>query len=342
MATERNNFGSGDFDIPRELRSDDFERQWPLLKDGRLELMSVSENAVYLATLPNGRRYVLRINRPGNHENVAITSELAWLSGLQEESHLRVPVPVPGLDGQLLQKVDFKKLGSASPTALQAALFDYLPGRPITIQDDLSTVFLELGAMAGSLHRHAINWERSLWFQRPLWTDGAILDDQTWGDWCTAPGVGGDQKQVILVAVALLRRKLLAYGTNADRFGLIHADMRLGNLLLDGNELRLIDFDDSGFGWFMYDFAAAISFYELDARVPEWRLQWLSSYAALRTPNAADIVVMDSMVLLRRVALLAWIGSHSETELAQSFANGFADGTALLAERYLVGDGQIY
>lgn len=46
---------------------------------------------------------------------------------------------------------------------------------------------------------------------------------------------------------------------------------------------------------------------------------------------------IDSMVMLRRMALLAWIGSHAETKLAQLHMPGFADGTATLAERYLRG-----
>jgi hypothetical protein len=37
------------------------------------------------------------------------------------------------------------------------------------------------------------------------------------------------------------------------------------------------------------------------------------------------------------MALLAWIGSHAETSLAQQHVSGFAQGTADLAERYLRG-----
>ena len=54
-------------------------------------------------------------------------------------------------------------------------------------------------------------------------------------------------------------QRLHAYGTDIDRFGLIHADMRLGNLLVDGERVTLLDFDDCGFGWFLYDLAASLS-----------------------------------------------------------------------------------
>ena len=111
--------------------------------------------------------------------------------------------------------------------------------------------------------------------------------------------------------------------------------MRLANLLVDADRVTLIDFDDCGFGWFMYDFAAAISFHEDDPRAAEWRARWLAAYEAVRPLTLADRAVLDAMVLLRRMALLAWIGSHHETELARAHAADFAAGTAKLAANYL-------
>ena len=42
----------------------------------------------------------------------------------------------------------------------------------------------------------------------------------------------------------------------------MHADIRLANLLVDGEHVRVIDFDDCGWSWFMYDFATTVSFIE--------------------------------------------------------------------------------
>ena len=113
--------------------------------------------------------------------------------------------------------------------------------------------------------------------------------------------------------------------------------MRLGNLLVDGKNVTLIDFDDCGFCWFAYDFAAAISFHETNPAIPALKAAWIEGYTAVRGLTAEDLAVLDAMVMLRRMALLAWIGSHAETRLAQTHMPGFADGTAELAERYLRG-----
>ena len=44
------------------------------------------------------------------------------------------------------------------------------------------------------------------------------------------------------------RARLARYGTGPDRFGLTHADLRIANLLVDGDRTIVIDFDDCGLG----------------------------------------------------------------------------------------------
>ena len=79
-----------------------------------------------------------------------------------------------------------------------------------------------------------------------------------------------------------LRDRLARFGSGPDRYGLVHADLRLANLLESTASRRyVIDFDDCGFGWFLYDFGAAVSFFEHDPRVPELTDAWVRGYRAV-------------------------------------------------------------
>jgi Ser/Thr protein kinase RdoA (MazF antagonist) len=299
---------------------------------GRVRLINHSENQTFLIEGPQQRAFTLRVHRPGYQSHVSIESELAWLMALRRDTALAVPEPIPGRDGQLLQRFD-------SPRGERmAVLFRFIDGEEPRPDSNLGDLFVTLGNYAATMHEHVAHWQRPPGFHRQVWQAATILDaDGPWGDWRIAPGVNDANRPILDRLDSALWLRLADYGTGADRYGLIHADMRLGNLLVDGDKVTLIDFDDCGFCWFAYDFAAAISFHETNPAIPALRAAWLEGYQAVRQLSREDITAIDSMIMLRRMALLAWIGSHSDTRLAQQHMRGFADGTAQLAERYLRG-----
>jgi Ser/Thr protein kinase RdoA (MazF antagonist) len=306
---------------------------WPQLRSAVPRLINYSENHTFRFETPGGDAYTLRVHRPDYQNTANIQSELAWLAALRRDTDLPIPEAVPGADGQFLQKF-------TSPDGLvrHAVLFRFIAGHEPSPDSNLVDLFGVLGNYAARLHTHAITWQKPAGFERQAWTAATILDaDGLWGDWRVAPGVTAEIRPLLDRLTASLWRRLGDYGLGPTRYGLIHADMRLGNLLVEGRDVTLIDFDDCGLCWFAYDFAAAISFHETHKAVPALRAAWLESYQAVRPLDAEDIVAIDSMVMLRRMALLAWIGSHAETNLAQTHMSGFAEGTAELAERYLSG-----
>ena len=301
---------------------------WPGLAGARVTLLNISENHTFRLDPPRGEPVVLRVHRPGYQSAATIESELQWLETLRRETPLRVPRPLPGSDGRLLQR-----LGD-QPDDRHAVLFAFEPGAEPTPDGDLGDLFETLGRMAATTHSHAVRFEPPTGFDRQVWTAAAILDGTgPWGDWRAAPGLYGETLTQLASLGRRLRAQLGAYGTRADRFGLIHADMRLANLLVDGSQVTLIDFDDCGVCWFMYDFAAAISFFEDSPAVPELKRRWLAGYTPIRALSPEDIGVIDTMVLLRRMALLAFLGSHPETDLAREHRERFAENTVKLARK---------
>ena len=306
--------------------------RWSGLAGGAVRLINHSENHTFQIDTQGQGSFTLRIHRPGYQSQPSIESELAWLAALRRDTGLPIPEPVAGLDGEALQSVSIGGEGRL------AVLFRHVDGREPTLDNDLEPIFRTLGGYAATMHDHVTGWRRPQKFERQVWQAATILDtDGLWGDWRVAPGVDAHNRKILDRLDSALWLRLADYGTGPDRYGLIHADMRLGNLLVDGDAITLIDFDDCGFCWFAYDFAAAVSFHETDPSIPALKAAWLDGYQKVRRLDAADIAAMDSMVLLRRMALLAWIGSHAETRLAQQHMDGYADGTAQLAERYLRG-----
>jgi len=85
----------------------------------------------------------------------------------------------------------------------------------------------------------------------------------------------------------------------------------------------------------MYDCATAVSFFEHRPEVPDLIRAWVRGYRRVSPLPQEDEEEMPTFVMLRRLLLVAWIGSHSETPLAQSMGADYTRGTAPLCERYL-------
>ena len=307
---------------------------WPIGGQPRARLINLSENATYAVEgAADGRRYALRIHRPGYHSRAAIASELAWAQALRGDGVVCAPVPVPGRDGALIQSLAHPALGA--PRRL--VLFDWETGAEPVIGDDLSQLFGTLGGLAARMHRHARLWSRPPGFTRLTWDFETSLGEAAphWGRWRDGLGLTPGAEALFARTVALIGRRLAAYGTGPERFGLIHGDLRLANLLVDGEAVKVIDFDDSGFGWFMYDAATPVSFHEEAPQVPELIAAWIDGYRQEAPLAEADAAEIPTFVMLRRLLLVAWIASHAETELAQSMGAPYTEGTAALCEGYL-------
>ena len=305
---------------------------WDLPEGASARLINVSENATYVVEAAEGFKAVLRVHRENYHTKRAIECELAWLKALDADGVVITPGYYLGKNGEAIQEARIE--GLESPRYM--VLFHFVEGIQPEESGDLTRPFEELGAIAARMHDHIGTWQKPEGFERLIWDDEAVFGaGANWGDWREAPNVNGDIRPVLEELEEVVRTRLLAYGKDSGRFGLIHADMRLANLLIDDNGTRLIDFDDCGLGWLMYDFAAAISFFETDPQVPALKEAWVRGYRSVRELPEADEAEIDTFIMLRRMALLAWIGSHIEAPEPQEMAPHFAAGTADLARAYL-------
>jgi Ser/Thr protein kinase RdoA (MazF antagonist) len=200
--------------------------------------------------------------------------------------------------------------------------------------------FRELGEVTARLHAHARSWRRPAAFTRFRWDlDTSLGELGHWGSWQEGLAVGPAEREVLGRVVEVLGRRLRAFGDGPDRFGLVHADLRLANLLVDPvgkSPVHVIDFDDCGFGWFLYDLGSSLSFIEHDPRVPDLIDAWMTGYRKVTPLTPAEVAELPTFVMLRRLLLVAWIGSHSETALAREMGPEFTATSCDLAETYLL------
>ena len=305
---------------------------WDLPAGALVRLINVSENTTYLVEAEQGFKAVLRIHREDYHTMRAIESELAWLEALGLETGIKTPEYYLGRNGRAIQ---IGKTDGLIATRFMV-LFHFIDGHAPDESGDMRDGFETLGAIAARCHEHSISWEKPMNFQRLTWDAEAVFGlTPTWGNWRDAPFVDFKIAKILQDVESTVCARLTAFGKAPERYNLIHADMRLANLLVSKQETRLIDFDDCGFGWFLYDFAASVSFIEDDPRLPLFKDAWMRGYRLVRDLSVEDEAEIDTFIMLRRMALLAWIGSHIEAPEPQKMAPKFASVTAKIGQSYL-------
>ncbi len=308
---------------------------YPVPAQAAVSLLNVSENATYRVDAPDRSQcWILRVHRLGYHSPEAIASELAWLDALRDEAGIRTPHVIAARDGRRVVTVPDP---GGEPRSV--VMFEFLPGHE-PAQDSLVADFEGLGRITARMHEHAIAWQRPPGFTRFTWDyDAAFGSEARWGRWQDGAGVGAAEHAVLSRLDGTLQRRLTAFGSGADRFGLIHADTRLANLLVDdgpdGRSVSVIDFDDSGFSWFLYDLGTAVSFIEHYPQVPDMVDSWVRGYRQVREIPAEDEREIWTFIMYRRLLLVAWIGSHSAVDIAQELGAGYTQGSCELAETYL-------
>jgi Ser/Thr protein kinase RdoA (MazF antagonist) len=94
-------------------------------------------------------------------------------------------------------------------------------------------------------------------------------------------------------------------GEDADSVG-IHADLHLGNVLFRRDEVRVIDFDDCGFGYWLYDMA--VSLRELRHRddYQSFRSALIGGYPRHRPLPPGYLAHLDDFIATREVAFGLW------------------------------------
>jgi len=294
-------------------------------------LISLSENATFIVKdeKPLGvlRIYLSNAGRPD-----AIRSELAWIDALRGDGAVDTPAIRRTRNNDVIARFEI------DGESRVCSLFEYVPGSEIT--DHTPATYETVGRIAAQIHSHSRHWQRPADFTRRTWDLEAILGEGAeWGDWRDGPGLDENSRNLLERTEAVVRQRLANYTVDGDRGGLAHCDLRAANLMIgEDGRIWAIDFDDCGFSWFLWDLCSTTTFIEHLPEVDGVAAGWLKGYQTVRKLSADDLKVVPDLVMLRRLHIFAWLGSHPQSDLAQSLKETYCPATCEVAQKYLDGN----
>lgn len=292
--------------------------------------LSERENAVYEIALAAGdARAALRLHRQGYQSPAAIRSELWWCAELAAAG-LPVPRPVALPDGGLLAEL---------PSGRAVSVVEWVAGNPLgAAGQPLSGSPAEqaarhhaIGRLLARIHTVSDRLTPPDWFTRHRWdAEGLAGEGPTWGRFWDHSALTPPQRATLTRARDWLRDRLTAHQAQGADIGLIHSDALRENILMKDEAITLIDFDDAGIGFRLYDLGSVLSQNLYEPAYAEIRAALIAGYLTER-PLRADLV--DTFTLARTLASVGW--TMPRVDPAHPIVRSHIDRAVMMAERLL-------
>jgi Ser/Thr protein kinase RdoA (MazF antagonist) len=263
-------------------------------------------NTTFRVLGSDGGRYLLRIHHPGQQSVASVNSGLLWQAALRRDAGLSVPEPVEAVSGSLVVTAGLE----GETDKRLCTLLRWIDGR--FLYRGLTPVHLRrVGVLIAAMQAHAESWPLPAGFTRhrvdnldPMQRDrdnrfdphtAAILVRSV------AEAVTERHASTLGRAVERVQSTLRAMDESSDAVGLIHADVHHRNLLFVRGVPSAIDFDDCGFGPWMYDLAVPLTQFERLARCQALREALLEGYGERRSIGTAQLRQLDTAIAIRRI-----------------------------------------
>jgi Ser/Thr protein kinase RdoA (MazF antagonist) len=158
-------------------------------------------------------------------------------------------------------------------------------------------------------------------FVRHAWdVDGLVGEQPFWGRFWELDALTPAQRNLLLDARDIVRSELAAMAAapeDAGGYGLIHADFVPDNLMVDNGKVRLIDFDDAGYGWHLFEIATALYFIRDDPNYAVARDALVAGYREHRPLSERALDKLPVLMMARGFTYLGWVHTRRAFDVAR-------------------------
>jgi amicoumacin kinase len=206
--------------------------------------LGASQNFVYRVNHLGAQR-IARVSILRHRTPAEIEGELEWIEFLSEKG-VSVCVPQSSASGAKYEEMTF------DGRSYLLAVFEEAAGRR-TVRDDLSVEFCRhVGELIGRMHAAAIEANATGFkVHRSIWSSSRLLTN----DMIETRAPIGDKFRS---SVSKLMQDISSIPVTSDNYGMLHGDVNMGNLHIQGDRIQIFDFDNAEYGYFLQDLAVML------------------------------------------------------------------------------------
>lgn len=279
--------------------------QYPI-EDYALCFLGHSDNLTFRVTGPDGINSLLRLHTPVVQylEGIrqlpeVIASELTWMEVLRLEGGFPVQQPFHTRDGSWVAVIEGEE-GEIIPCTLLSWLEGdhFLPAAP-----DAAKQVQRFGSLAARMHEFSVHWSPPAGFIRPQYDRdhfqrifARLLRGADFGIFSE------DIYRTLRAVGQSILSEIEALPSGSGDWGMIHADLHVGNFLVNGEQIVPIDFSFCGFGHYWFDVSVCLA----GGLRADLRPAFLEGYRAVRPLPEADLRVIEAYALAGRLSYYAY------------------------------------
>lgn len=309
------------------------------LSDANIRFIRHNENITFKITDErNSRSYLLRIHLPVTEgfsgiQNTleGLQAEMILLLELSTNAVIRVQKPIANRLGEYVTVYHSNQCTSTC----YATLLTWIEGATLTLKEDnIERIVFALGEELATFHEFTRHFKPIKNLTRPLYDSNRInlaLNELRYG--VETALFNEEQYETIKNVLHIVKTQINELDKRESDWGLIHADLQLGNVIICDGHPSLIDFSLCGYGYYLFDLGSASSI------IPnELRRTFLNGYSSKSNFKNDDLRYIEGLILMdifisycifiRDSNRNGWINSNAN-EICGAPCKGFIEGESV-------------
>lgn len=285
--------------------------------------------------------YVLRIHSPitsglqgVQHTFEGLTAEVELLNSLNEQTSLPLQQPIKNKKGNSVSTI----VDVDNNYIHLATLLNWKEGNVYTgTEINSKNIAYEVGVVLAKLHNFSNNWIIPQPFIRPNYDIEKyrnLTDRLQYGIEINL--FTSEQYDVILETMKYIKTIFDRTPKTNNNWGIIHADLQGGNIIVNKDTVIPIDFGFSGYGYYLFDIGITLTSFNINHRK-----KVLEGYKTLRNLNEEDEFLISAGFILAIFGGFGFVVNNQEAHewiqrrmpyVTQKYCKAFLDKKSFLLE----------
>jgi Ser/Thr protein kinase RdoA (MazF antagonist) len=273
------------------------------IHDAEVNWLAYTHNAVFDVKLED-YHWVLRLYGSNTMDYERLVALAKWLKDLQTATNISVSSVEWYKDKPQIAKLPVN--GKLIP----AALYKYVGGQTLEANTVNANEMKLIGEFLAKMHSYSGKSLSDFSFPQ-LDYNGLFGETGIYYPGEEAMQVFTDGQLTVMDAAAeKVKAAMDELGTGESEFGLIHGDLLLQNILFHEGEVRALDFEYCGWGYYLYDLTPILWQLKPQAHYPELEQALWDGYSSIRPLSSRHRELLETFIAGRQVASMRWVAAN--------------------------------